>query len=175
MTDFKSLVSKRRSHRDFTDEPLSPEEVRLILRAALMSPTSKSKRSWQFVVVEDKTDIEKLSDSKPNGAQFLKKAPLVVAVLGDTLGDDCWIEDASLAAYSMELQAEDLGLGSCWTQIRGRNLSDGTLSEDVVRGILNIPEQYGVLCIVAFGHKKIERKLQDDDKLKWENVHIDKF
>ena len=165
----------RRSHRDFTDEPLSAEEVKLILRAALMSPTSKSKRSWHFVVVEDKTDIEKLADAKPMGAQFLKKAPLVVVVLGDMLEDNCWIEDSAVAAYSMQLQAEDLGLGSCWTQMRGRSLSDGTMSEDIIRGVLNIPEKYGIVCIIGFGHKKIERKVQNEDRLKWENVHIDKF
>lgn len=175
MTDFKDLVCRRRSHRDFTDEPLGAEDVRLILRAALMSPTSKSRRSWHFVVVEDKTDIEKLADAKPHGAEFLKKAPLVVVVLGDQLEDNCWIEDSAIAAYSMQLQAEDLGLCSCWTQMRGRSISDGTLSEDIIRGILDIPEKYGIVCIIGFGHKKMERKLQDDDKLKWENVHIDKF
>lgn len=175
MTDFKNLVSMRRSHRDFTEEPLNPDDVKLILRAALMSPTSKSRRAWHFVVVEDKTDIEKLADAKPMGAQFLKKAPLVVVVLGDMIEDNCWIEDSAVAAYSMQLQAEDLGLGSCWTQMRGRSLSDGTLSEDIIRGVLNIPEKYGIVCIIAFGHKKIERKIQNDDKLKWENVHIDKF
>ena len=113
MTAFKDLVQLRRSHRKFTDEEISAEDVRLILRAALMSPTSKSQRAWQFVVVDDPMDIEKLSDAKDLGAQFLKNAPLVVVVLGDPLQNDCWVEDGSIAAISMQLQAEDLGLGSC--------------------------------------------------------------
>ena len=53
MTEFKDLVRLRRSHRKFTDEEISPEDVQLIMRAALMSPTSKSQRAWQFVVVDD--------------------------------------------------------------------------------------------------------------------------
>ena len=175
MTAFKDLVQLRRSHRKFTDEEISAEDVRLILRAALMSPTSKSQRAWQFVVVDDPMDIEKLSDAKDLGAQFLKNAPLVVVVLGDPLQNDCWVEDGSIAAINMQLQAEDLGLGSCWAQMRGRGLSDGTSADTVIRGILDIPENFSVLCAIGFGHKADERKPQNEDRLKWENVHVGKW
>ena len=74
MTEFKELVQKRRSHRKFTQEEIDPEDLKLILRAALMSPTSKSQRAWQFVVVDDKLDLEKLADAKNMGSQFLKDA-----------------------------------------------------------------------------------------------------
>jgi nitroreductase len=175
MTDFKDLVQIRRSHRKFTSQELEPDEVRLILRAALMAPTSKGQRAWQFIVVDNKQDIEKLADAKDLGSQFLKDAPLAVAVLGDPVQNDCWVEDGSIAAISMQYQAEELGLGSCWIQMRGRGLSDGTSADTVIRGILDIPENLNVLCIVAFGHKADERKPQNEDKLKWENVHIDKY
>ena len=52
---------------------------------------------------------------------------------------------------------------------------DGTSADTVIRGILDIPENYNVLCVIAFGHKADERQPQNEDKLKWENVHIDKF
>ena len=175
MTEFKDLVQLRRSHRKFTEQEIDADDVRLILRAALMSPTSKGQRGWQFVVVDDKTDIEKLADAKDLGSQFLKGAPLAIVVLGDSLQNDCWVEDGSLAAISMQYQAEDLGLGSCWIQMRGRGLSDGTSADTVIRGILDIPENLNVLCVLAIGHKADERKPQNEDKLKWENVHIGKF
>ena len=175
MTEFKDLVRLRRSHRKFTEEEISPEDVQLIMRAALMSPTSKSQRAWQFVVVDDKTDIEKLADAKNLGSQFMKGAPLAVVVLGDPMRNDCWVEDGSIAAISMQYQAEELGLGSCWVQMRGRGLDDGTPADEVIRGILDIPANYSVLCVVAFGNKADERKPQNEDSLKWENVHIGKF
>ncbi len=175
MKDFKELAQMRRSHRKFTEEEIDSEDVKLILRAALMSPTSKSQRSWQFVVVDNKMDIEKLADAKDMGSQFLKGAPLAVVVLGDPLQNDCWVEDCSLAAISMQYQAEDLGLGSCWIQMRGRGLSDGTTADTVIRGVLGIPDNLSCLCIVAIGHKAEERKPQNEDRLKWENVHIDKY
>ena len=175
MSTFKDLAQMRRSHRKFTAEEISADDVRLILRAALMSPTSKGQRAWQFVVVDDKSDIEKLSDAKDLGAQFLKGAPLVVVVLGDPIQNDCWVEDGSIAAISMQYQAEDLGLGSCWAQMRGRGLSDGTSADVVIRGILGIPDNLSVLCAIGFGHKADERKPQNEEKLKWENVHAGKY
>ena len=175
MTDFNDLAQLRRSHRKFTDEEINPEHVQTILRAALMSPTSKSQRAWHFVVVEDKTDIEKLADAKDLGSQFMKGAPLAIAVLGDPQANDCWIEDGSIAAVSMQYQAEELGLGSCWVQMRGRGLADGTTADEVIRGILDIPANYSTLCIIAIGHKADQRKPQNEDNLKWENVHADKF
>ena len=175
MEAFKDLAQLRRSHRKFTEEEIDSEAVKLILRAGLMSPTSKGQRAWQFVVVDDKTSIEKLADAKDLGSQFLKGAPLAIVVLGDPQQNDCWVEDGSIEAISMQYQAEDLGLGSCWIQMRGRGLSDGTSADEVIRGIHNIPENYCVLCVLAVGHKADERKPQNEDKLKWENVHIDKF
>lgn len=170
--DYKELVQTRRSHRKFTEEQLTEEQVQLILRSALMSPTSKGQRAWQFVVTDDKMKLEKLSDAKDMGGQFIKGAALAVAVLGDPMQNDCWVEDGSIAAYSMMLQAEDLGLGSCWVQMKGRGLSDGTSADEVIRGILDLPENLSCLCVVAFGHKAADRKLQDEEKLKWENVKL---
>lgn len=175
MNSFKDLVQTRRSYRSFSGEDISAEDVTLILRSALMSPTAKGQRSWQFVVVDDKTDLEKLADAKDFGGQFLKKAAMAVVVMGDPLQNDCWVEDCSIAAISMQYQAEDLGLGSCWAHIKGRGLSDGTSADDVVHGILGIPDNLRVLCIIGFGHKSESRKMQDEDALKWENVHIGKF
>ncbi|MGM9703773.1 MAG: nitroreductase family protein [Prevotella sp.] len=175
MTNFKDLAQLRRSHRKFTEEEISPEDVQAILRAALMSPTSKSQRAWQFVVVEDKLDINKLADAKDLGSQFMKGAPLAIVVLGDPQQNDCWIEDGSIAAISMQYQAEELGLGSCWVQMRGRGLADGTPADEVIRGVLDIPSNLNTLCIIAFGHKADERKPQNEDNLKWENVHADKY
>ena len=173
--DFKDLVKVRRSHRVFSGEEISGDDVKTIMRAALMSPTSKGQRAWQFVVVDDKTDIEKIADAKDAGAQFLKGAAVVVVVLGDRSANDCWIEDGSIAAVSIQYQAEELGLGSCWAQMRGRGLSDGTSADEVIRGVLGIPDNMNVLCAIGIGHKADVRKPQNEDALRWENVHVGKW
>lgn len=173
--EFKDLVQIRRSHRKFTGQEIDGDDVKTILRAGLMAPTAKSQRAWQFVVVEDKTDLEKLADAKDMGGQFIKDAALAIVVLGDPMQNDCWVEDGSIAAISMQYQAEALGLGSCWVQMKGRGLSDGTSADTVIQGVLNIPENLHCLCVLAVGHKADERKPQNEERLKWESVHLNKY
>lgn len=170
--EFSELIKQRRSHRRFTDKEISGEDVSLILRAALMSPSSHNRRAWHFYVAEDKLTLEKLSDAKAAGAVFLKGAVLAIAVACDINEDDCWIEDGAIAAVTMQYQAEELGIGSCWAQMDKRGLNDGTMASEVVQGILDIPENQRVLCVIGFGYPESGLNPQDEDSLKWENVHI---
>lgn len=173
--DFQQLLINRRSIRRYTDEKIDPEYVKLILEAGLLSPTSKSSRAWQFVVVEEPDMLSRLADCKPAGAMPVAKCPLAVVVAVDTTATDPWIEDGSVAASFMMLQAASLGLGSCWIQVRGRFTADNIPSEEYVQEALGMPETCIPVCILTFGHKDEERKPQDLEKLKWENVHIGKF
>lgn len=175
MENFAELIKCRRSMRKFTAEELSQEQVVGLLRAALMSPTSKRSNSWQFVVVDDKEMLDRLSRCKESGASFLREAALAIVVLADPLLSDVWIEDASVASIIIQLQAEDMGLGSCWVQIRERFTADGIPAADYVRELLDIPLQLQVLSVIAVGHKGMERKPFDESRLQWEKVHINTY
>lgn len=172
MENFHELLINRRSIRRYTSEPVDADQVRLIMEAALMSPSSKSVRPWQFVVVEDKEMLERLSHCKSNYATSIASAPLAIVVTADITKSDAWIEDASIAAVFMQLQAADFGLGSCWVEIRERFREDGEPAEEYVRDVLGIPEQFAVLCVITIGHKDEERKPINPEKLLWEKVHI---
>lgn len=175
MENFHDLLIRRHSIRRYTDEPVSPDHVRLILEAALLAPTSKNSRCWHFVAVDDKSTLLRLAECKPAGQVPLKNCVLAIVVAADSTRSDAWIEDASLAAEFMQLQAEALGIGSCWVQVRGRFTADGTPSEEVVQEILGIPDTISIECIMTFGHKDEERRPVDTSKLLWEKVHIGKW
>lgn len=175
MQDFHSLLLTRRSHRKFSEEKLSPDEVQLILEGALLSPTSKNKHAWEFVVIEEKETLSELAACKPHGAQFIKDGALAVVVLGNPLLSDVWIEDASIAAINMQLQAEDLGIGSCWVQIRGRQFSETLSSGEYLTELLKIPMPLEALCILVFGKKTEEKNMHDNTHLLWEKIHIGKY
>ena len=175
MENFSDLIRNRRSMRKFTDEELTQDQVLTLLKAALMAPSSKRSNCWQFIVVDDKDTLEKLSFCKESGAAFVKDAALAIVVTADPLASDVWIEDASIASIMIQLQAEDLGLGSCWIQVRGRFGAMDEPAEDFVRETLGIPEEMGVLCILSIGHKDEERKPFDEEKMMWEKVHIGKW
>lgn len=175
MESFASLIKQRRSTRKFTEEPLTPEQVEAILKAGLMAPSSKRSNPWQFIVVEDKEMLQKLAHCKNGGSAFLEGCSLAVVVCADVMASDVWVEDASVASIYMQLQAADLGLGSCWCQIRNRVTEDERDSNDYVRFLLQIPYQLDVLSIIGFGHKDQVRKPFDESHLQWEKIHLGKY
>ena len=75
----------------------------------------------------------------------------------------------------MQLQAEDLGLGSCWVQIRERSGVNDKPADEYVRELLDIPLQMQELSIIAIGKKAEARKPFDEEKLQWEKIHIGKW
>lgn len=164
------MVKVRRSMRKFTDEKITTEEQRQLMRAALMAPSSKGLHSYEFVVVEDKSTIERLAAAKDRGGEFMADAPLAIAVMADPAVSDVWVEDASVAATTLLYQAEDMGLGACWVQIRERADEQGNDAEQNVRDILGVDNSKRVVCIIAVGHKGMERKPQNEDKLAWDKV-----
>jgi nitroreductase len=174
MKDFESLITVRRSTRKFTKHRISPEKVQKILQAALLAPTSKNCKSWEFVAVENENTLKRLSVCKDSGGAFLEGCALAVVALGDKTKTDAWIEDASIAAVYMQLQAEDLGLGSCWCHVRNRFTGE-TESEQYVRDLLDIPDRFGVLCIIGIGFREQEGKRNGLSELAWEKVHVDRF
>lgn len=151
------LLRRRRSIRKFTPKKISPETVRTLLEAALMAPSSRGIKPWEFILVDDPGKLLKISKAKRYGSEFLKNAPLGIVICADGTKSDKWVEDCSLAATIIQLTALSLGLGSCWVQIRGRQHDCTLSSESYVQSTLGLPEHIKVDSIVAVGHPA-ERK-----------------
>jgi Nitroreductase len=175
MDNLLELLRTRRSIRKFRDTQISPDLVEQLMQAVLMSPSSKRSTPWQFVMVDDPAMLKSLSICKKAGSQLIEGASLAVVVLADPESSDVWIEDASIATFVLNLEAEDLGLGSCWVQIRERKSAEGEDSEVVVRRLLDIPENLRVESIVAIGVKDEVKKPFDETRMQWEKIHIGTF
>lgn len=175
MTNLHQLLIERRSIRKYKDEALDPEVVKTIIEAGLLSPTGKNTRAWHFIAVEDKTLLEQLSQCKASGALPVGRSALTICVAVDVTASETWVEDASIAAAYMMLQARDLGVGSCWIEVNGRLSADGTPAEDIVSELLGLPEQIQPLCLISMGIPDEERQPQNTEKLLWDHVHCDSF
>ena len=175
MNSFAELIRNRRSVRRFTGEKIKSEDIELIIDAALLAPTSKNCRSWKFIIVEDKEMLKQLALSKPSGAAFIEHCALAIVVLSNPEQSSAHVEDTSIAAIFIQLQAEDLGLGSCWCQIAGRKTASGQDSEQYIRDLLNIPSNFGVACIIAIGHKERAESPHGANHKLIENVYFEKF
>ena len=172
---FLDLLRKRRSIRQYESKPIAIEHLDLLIESMLRAPSSRSLNPWHFVVVTDPGLIEGLSKSKPHGAKFLKNAPLAIVVCADPSLSDVWVEDCSIASLQLHLMATDIGLGSCWIQIRKRHHDESLSSEQYVAKILHIPEEMRVEAIIAVGYPKEEKQGQPASSLLYERVSYDKY
>jgi nitroreductase len=146
------LLRSRRSIRRFTDQPIEQRHLDLLVEAMLRAPSSKGRAPWEFVVITDRETIARLSIAKPHGAAFLKDAPLVVVACADPQKSDVWVEDVAIATLILHLEALDLGLGSCWVQVRLREHDARRSSEEYIAEVLGLDPATAVGAMIAIGH-----------------------
>ncbi len=164
------LVRKRRSIRSFTAEPVARQSLDLLVETLLRAPSSRNINPWEFVVVDDRDLLKRLSSAKAHGSTFLKGAPLGIVVCADSTKSDVWVEDCSIASILVQMMAESLGLGSCWIQIRQRPHDAATTAEGYIRGLLGLPEHIKVESIIAIGHPNERRTPLGADELQYDKV-----
>ena len=172
---FIDLLRKRRSIRQFQDKAIEQEKVDLLIEAVLRSPSSRSLNPWHFIVVTNKGTIEKLSQAKAHGSKFMKNAALAVVVCADPAVSDVWIEDTSIASLILHLAACDLGLGSCWVQIRQREHDSSTSAEQFVRDLLGIGEEMVIEAVVAIGYGSEDKPGHPEESLLRERIYRERY
>jgi nitroreductase len=149
MIDF---IRSRRSIRSYTSRPIDSHSVDLLVETLLRAPSSRNNTPWQFIVVDDRELLLKLSAAKENGSAFLKGAALGIVVCADSSQSDVWVEDCSIASILVQMTAHSLGLGCCWIQIRKRAHNADTSSEVYIQNLLGLPAHLSVESIIAVGH-----------------------
>ena len=172
---FLDLIRQRRSIRRFQDRPVETEKIEALCEAVLRSPSSRGFNPWEFIFVTDPPTIADLSRAKAHGSSFLAGAPLAVVILADPQRSDVWIEDAAIAALIVHLAATDLGLGSCWIQIRQRPHDENLSADRYVTGLLGIPEGLAVEAVVAVGYAVEEKPSHADDTLERGKLHFQRY
>ena len=168
-------LRKRRSCRNYTTQRVEDSKVEILKEALLRSPSSKNINPWEFIFVDDKEKIQLLKECKSHGVKPLETAPLALVICADENKNDVWIEDCSIASVLVQLNAQSIGLGSCWIQIRNRSYSENITSEKYIQNLLEIPENYKVLSIIAIGYPEKTRDGKPFKELQFEKIRINKF
>lgn len=173
--DFLDILKERRSIRQYTDEAIPAELLQKVLNAGLLSPSGRSIRPWEFIVVQNKDTLKKMSQCRVGSAEMLANASAAVVVVADTSKTDVWVEDCSIAMSNMHLMADSLGLGSCWIQGRLRETADKQTTESYLRKILGYPENVHLEAILSLGVPAVHPagySLADAPRNK---IHYEKF
>ena len=59
--EFIDMLKKRRSIRQYTKEAVTGEQLQLVINAGLLSPSSRSIRPWELIVVQNKDTLQRMS------------------------------------------------------------------------------------------------------------------
>ncbi|MCX8184508.1 MAG: nitroreductase family protein [Sulfolobales archaeon] len=179
--EFLNVVETRTSIRRFRPEPIPDEAIKRILWSATRAPTAGGRENWFFVVIksdEMRTKIHKLLiDSHIKYAREIARmpqeriekwrklmeggmyfAPLYIAVYIDTSKLTATGEVSAFnAEFIMEIQSVAaaienailtswcFGVGSVW-------LGAPLLLEEEFRKLLDLPQEYKLMGIIALGY-----------------------
>ncbi|MFC1918584.1 nitroreductase family protein [Chloroflexota bacterium] len=164
------LLKHRKSVRDFLDKPVEREKVMMCLEAARLAPSAGNSQPWKFIVVDDKQLKNKLCNAAFSGIYsinaFCKTAPVIVVVISEKSkflariggmfrGTKYYLIDIGAAVEHFVLQAEDLGLGTCWI---------GWFNEQAVKSILNVPRSKKIDILIALGYYDREKLGPEHDR-----------
>jgi len=169
------LLRKRRSIRKFQPHSVERDKIEALVEAAVRTPTSRGRNPWEFIVVNDQKLLQKLGIAKENGSAFLTNAPLAIVVAADADKSDVWTEDCAIAAIVIQLTAEELGLGSCWVQVRLRPHDATSSAESYVKDLLGLPDNHVVECIVGIGYPAEVKAGHPPENLPFGHVHLNTF
>lgn len=166
-----NMIFKRTSVRKYKTDPVAKEQIELLLKAGMAAPSACNAQPWEFIVVEKRETLDKITQIHPF-SQMLKEAPLAIVVCGDTTKKpafvpdlEAWPLDCSAATQNIMLQATEMGLGSVWLGVYPKK----DFCSDVAK-LFNLPEHVISLSIIAIGHPAGEVKPMDKfDKTKIHN------
>ena len=133
-------ITKRRSVRKYTGEPIPREHLEQIVDAGRLAASGSNIQPWEFVVVTERGMIEKLKVA----AKWMEKAGAIVAVVMDP-ASRWWVEDGSAATENILIASTTLGYGSCW--LEGYTLP----REEEFKVLLGIPKEKRLLTLIPIG------------------------
>jgi len=169
--DFKELIIKRRSIRDFLPHPVPMEIINEILEETCLAPTARNGQPCRFVIIKDPDWIKRLSQENKeslleeirenphsplqNYADILRdvnfnifyNAPCLILILAPEELSSAPYDAALTAAYLM-FAAANRGLGTCWIGLGAHIRREETLS------LLGIPSGFRIFAPLIIGYPR---------------------
>jgi len=174
-------ILKRRSVRKFTDYYVTDQEINQILEAARLAPSWANTQVWEFVVIRDKQQIEKVVQA------YLEKNPaykcsLTASVLlaacakkgisgtknnqEATKFNNWFMFDLGLACQNLALKAYQIGLGTVIVSL---------VDHDQIKKLLVLPDSYEIVSIIPVGKPLIKDKPGPPRKELVDFTHLNTF
>lgn len=155
---FEELIHKRRSVRRYSERSVAKEDILKCLEAARLAPSGCNSQPWHFIVIDEPGLRKRVGERIFSGLygmnQFAREAPVLVAVVsekekflasfGGQVRDTRYcLVDIGIACEHLVLQAQELGIGSCWI---------GWFDEKALKEELKISSKKKIDIVIALGY-----------------------
>ena len=136
----------RRNVRMFTPQTIAPPDLDQILDAGRRAPSASNWQPWDFVVVTDRDQLERLSGVW-RGAGHIARAAAAIAIVAPRVEDE---RRANLLQYdlgqvtmALMIAAADLGIGTGHAAVE---------DQDLARELLGFPEDRFLAYLLGVGY-----------------------
>jgi len=176
---FQNLIRSRRSIRRYLDKSVEREKILTCIEAARLAPSADNVQPWRFLIIDDPELKEQFASEVFSGIYFISKfaakAPVLILILArldiiaNRIGKQIqnihfYLIDIGIAGEHIVLQAEELGLGTCWI---------GWFNPRKTRKFFNIPRKYKIVSLMAMGYYEKrpsrEKKRKKLEEIAWFN------
>ena len=154
-------IQNRKSTRRYLETPVDDETVLQLIESARLAPSGSNTQPWNFIIV--RSEETKVQIAKADGNQmWMTTAPVFIVCVADIrcrITEDTTelfldersnlrelkqiIRDTAIAIEHILLEAEHMGLSSCWTAY---------FDQKDMRPILGIPNDKYVVGVVTIGY-----------------------
>lgn len=167
--DFKKLITKRHSVREYKNLPVDRELIEEVLDAGRMAPSAVNYQPWEFIVIRDNEVLQKVFSCY--NREWFKSAPVVIVVCGNKSkgwrrnldGKNHTDIDVAIATDHMTLQAAELGLGTCWVC---------NFNPHLAKEVLNLPDELEPIVMLPLGYAAENDDLSTKSKNRKPLSHI---
>ena len=135
------LILKSYSARTFTSEPVSMEDLEVILKCGMKAPSARNLQPWKFIVVRDNSVMQQMMGNN------ITEGNVLITVCGPEAQANSTVDfDCGLATENMTVAAQSLGLGA---RIYGGAIPN---INSTMRQTLQIPDEYRAIIVLRVGH-----------------------
>ena len=163
MNETIKSIMERNSCRDFKDTPLTDEQLKTIVDAALAAPSAMNRMPWHLVVVKDKAIVDELDAAgietltkgnpealermKERGGKIFYNAPCLIYIMSD--GSAWGMLDSGILCENIAIAAQSMGLSTCIVGMANMPLTGE--KGDEYKKMLQLPEDHEFAIGVLVG------------------------
>lgn len=166
------IIFNRRSIRRYEDRPVEKEKIERLLRAAMQAPSAVNQQPWEFIVVEQKETLEKLSEVCAY-SKMVSRAPLAFVLVGNEdrmRMKHHWEQDMAAATQNILLEAADQGLGGVWIGV-------APIEErmKLLQDMFGLKDKLKPFCIISLGYPGEGQEHKFEDRFDPSRIHYEKY